>query len=638
MSITITLPDGSQRQYDNPVTGLDVANDIGPGLARNAVAMVLNDQQADLTLTIDANATVQFITRDKEAALEILRHDCAHLMAQAVKELYPETQVTIGPSIENGFYYDFFREESFTPDDLLAIEKRMQELVDRDDEIIREVWERDEAIGFFEAQGETFKAELIRDLPADETISVYKQGEFIDLCRGPHLPSVGKLGKSFKIMKLAGAYWRGDSNKPQLQRVYGTCWRDKKELKKYLNMLEEAEKRDHRKLAKEMDLFHQQEEAVGSMFWHPKGWRVRKTLEDYIRAKMERDGYQEVATPQLMDRQLWEKSGHWDKYSDDMFTICTHDHRDMAIKPMNCPGHVQIFNQGLKSYRDLPLRIGEFTTLFRNEAHGALHGLMRARSFSQDDAHIFCTEDQINSETANFIKLLREVYSDFGFTDISIKFSDRPDNRAGSDETWDRAEGALQAAVESLGLECELNPGEGAFYGPKLEFVLKDAIGRDWQCGTLQVDFVLPERLNAEYVGEDSARHRPVMLHRAVLGSLERFMGILIESTAGHLPLWLTPTPVVIATITDDAREWAEAVAGKLKAAGVHAELDLRNEKIGYKVREHSKAKIPQIWVVGKNEAESQEVAVRTLGSKANVVKGIDEAITDISAACKIPV
>ncbi len=638
MSITITLPDGSQRQYDNPLTGLDVANDIGPGLARNAVAMEMDGKQVDLTLTIDTDTELKFITRDKPEALELLRHDCAHLMAQAVKELYPETQVTIGPAIENGFYYDFYRETSFTPEDLEAIEKRMTELVDRDDAITREVWDRNDAIQFFEGQGEKFKAELIRDLPENEVISVYKQGDFVDLCRGPHLPSVGKLGKAFKVMKLAGAYWRGDANNPQLQRVYGTCWRDKKELKKYLNMLEEAEKRDHRKLAREMGLFHQQEEAVGSMFWHPKGWRMRKTLENYIRAKMERDGYQEVATPQLMDRVLWEKSGHWDKYSDDMFTICTHDHRDMAIKPMNCPGHVQIFNQGLKSYRDLPLRIGEFTTLFRNEAHGALHGLMRARSFSQDDAHIFCTEEQINEETANFIKLLREVYEDFGFTDISIKFSDRPEKRAGSDETWDKAEAALQAAVESLGLECELNPGEGAFYGPKLEFVLKDAIGRDWQCGTLQVDFVLPDRLDAEYVGEDGARHRPVMLHRAVLGSLERFLGILIESTAGHLPLWISPLPVVIATITDDARDWAIDVAARLKAAGVHAELDLRNEKIGYKVREHSKAKVAQIWVVGKNEAEAKQVAVRSLGSKDNDVKDIDAAVSEIAAACKIPV
>lgn len=638
MSITITLPDGSQREYDNPLTGLDVANDIGPGLARNAVAMVLNGQQADLTLTIDTDSEITFITRDKDEALELLRHDCAHLMAQAVKELYPETQVTIGPAIDNGFYYDFYREESFTPEDLETIEKRMMELVDRDDNISREVWDRDEAIRFFEGQGEKFKAELIRDLPEDEVISVYKQGDFIDLCRGPHLPSVGKLGKAFKVMKLAGAYWRGDANNPQLQRIYGTCWRDKKELKKYLNMLAEAEKRDHRKLAKEMGLFHQQEEAVGSMFWHPKGWRLRKTLENYIRAKMERDGYHEVSTPQLMDRVLWEKSGHWDKYSDDMFTICTHDHRDMAIKPMNCPGHVQIFNQGLKSYRDLPLRIGEFTTLFRNEAHGALHGLMRARSFSQDDAHIFCTEDQVNEETANFITLLREVYADFGFTDISIKFSDRPEKRAGSDATWDKAEGSLRAAVESLGLECELNPGEGAFYGPKLEFVLKDAIGRDWQCGTLQVDFVLPDRLDAEYVGEDGSRHRPVMLHRAVLGSLERFLGILLESTAGHLPLWLSPVPVVVATITDDARDWALQVAEKLKAAGVNCELDLRNEKIGYKVREHSNAKIPQIWVVGKNEAEAEQVAVRKLGSKANDVQDFASALAEIAEACRIPV
>lgn len=630
MSIAITLPDGSIRQYDNPLTGLDVASDIGPGLAKNAVAMKLNGTTTDITLTIETDATIEFITRNQDEALEILRHDCAHLMAQAVKELYPNVQVTIGPSIENGFYYDFHREESFTPEDLQTIEDKMMELVKRNDAITREVWEREDAIKFFEAQGESFKAELIRDLPGTEVITLYKQGDFIDLCRGPHLPSVGALGNGFKIMKLAGAYWRGDSTKPQLQRIYGTCWRDKKELKKYLQFLEEAEKRDHRRLAKDMGLFHQQEEAVGSMFWHPKGWRVRRTLENYIRTKMELNGYQEVATPQLMDRKLWEQSGHWEKYGDDMFTICTHDHRDMAIKPMNCPGHVQIFKQGLKSYRDLPLRLGEFTTLFRNEAHGALHGLMRARSFSQDDAHIFCTEDQINVETASFIKMLREVYEDFDFNDISIKFSDRPDNRAGSDEIWDRAENALKQAVDSLGLECELNPGEGAFYGPKLEFVLKDAIGRDWQCGTLQVDFVLPERLDAEYVGEDGARHRPVMLHRAVLGSLERFLGILIESTAGHLPLWLAPVPVVIATITDDAREWAEAVADKLKAAGVYCELDLRNEKIGYKVREHSNAKVQQIWVVGKNEAEAQQVAIRRLGSKANDVVDATTAIEQI--------
>jgi len=637
MSIDITLPDGSVRSYPHALTGLDVANDIGPGLAKASVAMYLNDKLVDLSTNLTEPCNIAFLTRDKEAALELLRHDAAHVMAQAVKELFPETQVTIGPAIENGYYYDFFREESFTQEDLHKIETRMAQIVDQDLPIVREVWDRNEAIAYFKKEGEEFKAELIEDLPEDEVISVYRQGDFLDLCLGPHLPSTGKLGKAFKIMKVAGAYWRGDSTRPQLQRVYGTCWRDPKELKKYLHMLEEAEKRDHRKLGKEMGLFHQQEEAVGSMFWHPKGWRTRKALENYIRSKMERNGYQEIATPQIMDRKLWEQSGHWDKYAEDMFTICTHDHRDMAIKPMNCPGHVQIFKQGLKSYRDLPIRLGEFTTLFRNEAHGALHGLMRARSFSQDDAHIFCTEDQINEETAAFITMLNQVYKDFGYEDIRIKFSTRPDNKAGTEETWDRAEAALQNAVDSLGLTCELNPGEGAFYGPKLEFVLKDAIGRDWQCGTLQVDFVLPERLDAEYVGEDGNRHRPVMLHRAILGSLERFMGILIESTAGHLPMWLSPLPVVIATITDDARDWAIEVSDKLKAAGVYCELDLRNEKIGYKVREHSKAKVQQIWVVGKNEAEAQQVAVRQLGSNGNEVMGINEALDAIVTATRAP-
>ena len=637
MSIEITLPDGSVRAYDHPLTGLDVAKDIGPGLAKASVAMYLNDKLVDLSTTLDQSSNIAFLTRDKPEALELLRHDAAHVMAQAVKELFPETQVTIGPAIENGYYYDFFREESFSQDDLHKIETRMAEIVDQDLPIKREVWDRDEAIAYFKNEGEIFKAELIQDLPQDEVISVYRQGDFLDLCLGPHLPSTGKLGKAFKVMKVAGAYWRGDSEREQLQRIYGTCWRDPKELKKYLNMLEEAEKRDHRKLGKEMGLFHQQEEAVGSMFWHPKGWRTRKALENYIRTKMEDNGYQEIATPQIMDRKLWEQSGHWEKYAEDMFTICTHDHKDMAIKPMNCPGHVQIFKQGLKSYRDLPIRLGEFTTLFRNEAHGALHGLMRARSFSQDDAHIFCTEDQINAETATFIEMLNQVYKDFDYQDIRIKFSTRPDNKAGTEEIWDKAEAALQGAVESLGLECELNPGEGAFYGPKLEFVLKDAIGRDWQCGTLQVDFVLPERLDAEYVGEDGNRHRPVMLHRAILGSLERFLGILIESTAGHLPMWLSPLPVVIATITDEARDWANEVAGILKAAGVHCELDLRNEKIGYKVREHSKAKVAQIWVVGKNEAEARQVAVRRLGSKDNTVLDIDNAVEKIAKATAIP-
>ncbi len=559
-------------------------------------------------------------------------------MAEAVQELFPNTQVTIGPTIENGFYYDFHREEPFTPEDLKAIEKRMQEIVRRNEDIRREVWDRDEAVRFFLDQGEEFKAEIIRDLPADQEVSLYRQGDFIDLCRGPHLPSTSKLGDGFKLMKVAGAYWRGNADNAQLQRVYGTAWRDKKELNVYLKQLEEAEKRDHRKLAREMDLFHIQQEAVGSMFWHAKGWRLRKNLENYIRDKMIKYGYDEVATPQMMDRVLWEKSGHWDKYGDDMFTVCTHDDREMAIKPMNCPGHVQIFNQGIKSYRDLPIRMGEFTALFRNEAHGALHGLMRARSFSQDDGHIFCTEGQINEETAGFIQMLREVYTDFGFESFRIKFSDRPEKRAGSDETWDKAEGALRGAVESLGLECELNPGEGAFYGPKLEFVLRDAIGRDWQCGTLQVDFVLPERLDAEYVAEDGSRQRPVMLHRAVLGSLERFLGILIESTAGHLPLWMAPTPVVVCTITNAVDDYAAEAVALLKAKGVPAELDTRNEKIGFKVREHSKGKTPRIWVVGEKEAEDRKVAIRSLGSKDTEELSLEDAVAQLAEATRAPI
>jgi threonyl-tRNA synthetase len=581
---------------------------------------------------------VEIITREHEDALELIRHDAAHVMAEAVQELFPDTQVTIGPTIENGFYYDFYREAPFTPDDLGAIEKRMQEIVRRNEDIRREVWDRDEAVSFFLKQGEDFKAEIIRDLPADQEVSLYRQGDFIDLCRGPHLPATSKLGDGFKLMKVAGAYWRGNADNAQLQRIYGTAWRDKKELNAYLKQLEEAEKRDHRKLAREMDLFHIQQEAVGSMFWHPKGWRLRKNLENYIRDKMVKYGYEEVATPQLMDRILWEKSGHWDKYGDDMFTVCTHDDREMAIKPMNCPGHVQIFNQGIKSYRDLPIRMGEFTALFRNEAHGALHGLMRARSFSQDDAHIFCTEEQINPETAGFIEMLREVYKDFGFDEFRIKFSDRPEKRAGSDETWDKAEAALRGAVESLGLECELNPGEGAFYGPKLEFVLRDAIGRDWQCGTLQVDFVLPERLDAEYVAEDGSRQRPVMLHRAVLGSLERFLGILIESTAGHLPLWMSPSPVVVATITNAVDDYAAEAVALLKAKGIAAELDTRNEKIGFKVREHSKAKTARIWVVGEKEAEERKVAIRSLGSKDTQELGLEDAVEQLFQETRAPI
>lgn len=638
MSVSYRLPDGATLEFDQPASALEIAGRISKKLAKQALAVKANGHLTDVYLPLTDGTEVEIITRDHEDALELIRHDAAHVMAEAVQELFPETQVTIGPTIENGFYYDFHRETAFTPEDLVAIEKRMQEIVRRNEEIRREVWDRDAAIRFFLDQGEEFKAEIIRDLPEGEEVSLYRQGEFIDLCRGPHLPSTSKLGDGFKLMKVAGAYWRGNADNAQLQRIYGTAWRDKKELNAYLKQLEEAEKRDHRKLAREMDLFHIQQEAVGSMFWHPRGWRLRKNLENYIRAKMEKYDYSEVSTPQMMDRVLWEQSGHWDKYSDDMFTVCTHDHREMAIKPMNCPGHVQIFNQGIKSYRDLPIRMGEFTALFRNEAHGALHGLMRARSFSQDDAHIFCTEGQINEETAAFITMLREVYQDFGFDSFRIKFSDRPDNRAGSDETWDRAEGALREAVESLGLECELNPGEGAFYGPKLEFVLRDAIGRDWQCGTLQVDFVLPERLDAEYVAEDGSRQRPVMLHRAVLGSLERFLGILIESTAGHLPLWMAPVPVVVATITNAVDDYAANVVEQLKARGIPAELDTRNEKIGFKVREHSRAKVPVIWVVGEKEAEQNQVAVRRLGSQATDTLALDEAVEQLHRDTRAPI
>ncbi|HLR16419.1 MAG TPA: threonine--tRNA ligase [Alcanivoracaceae bacterium] len=637
MSIAYRLPDGAEMHFDQKATGLDIAERISKRLARQALAVRVNGELKDIYLPIEPGAEVEIIDRNHEEALELIRHDAAHVMAEAVQELFPETQVTIGPTITNGFYYDFVREEPFTPTDLEAIEKRMHEIVRRNEDIRREVWDRDEAIEFFLKEGEEFKAEIIRDLPEDETISLYRQGDFIDLCLGPHLPSTSKLGDGFKLTRVAGAYWRGDSNNPQLQRIYGTAWRDKKELNAHLKQLEEAAKRDHRKLGREMGLFHQQEEAVGSMFWHTKGWRLRRNLEQYIRRKMELNGYEEVNTPQIMDRTLWERSGHWEQYAENMFTFCTNDDRDMAAKPMNCPGHVQIFNQGLKSYRDLPLRLAEFTMLFRNEAHGALHGLMRARTFGQDDAHIFCTEDQINEETAKFITMLREVYADFGFNELEVKFSDRPENRAGSDETWDKAEGALKEAVASVGLDYTLNPGDGAFYGPKLEFILKDAIGREWQCGTLQVDFVLPERLDAEYVAADGSRQRPVMLHRAVLGSLERFLGIVIESTAGHLPLWLSPQPVAICTITGAVDDYAKKVSEQLTAAGIYHELDLRNEKIGYKVREHSNQKTPLIFVIGEQEAAENKVAVRRLGSRATDVRDVDEVLAELTEATRLP-
>jgi threonyl-tRNA synthetase len=639
-SVTITLPDGKTKSFPGPVTGAEIAQSIGPGLAKAALAVKVDGEAKDLTVPIGRDARVAILTRDSPEALEILRHDAAHVLAEAVKELYPATQVTFGPATESGFYYDFARDEPFTPEDLERIEARMHEIVDRDEKITREEWERDPAVEFFKSIGEKYKAEWIHEIPRDEAISLYRQGGFIDLCTGPHLPSTGRLGHAFKLMKVAGAYWRGDARNQQLQRVYGTAWPDDKALKQYLFQLEEAEKRDHRRLGRELDLFHQQEEAVGSVFWHPKGWTLYRTIETYLRGRLERAGYVEVKTPQLIDRSLWVASGHWEKFRHAMFTVRDEDEgkeRVLAVKPMNCPGHVQIFRQHLHSYRELPLRLAEFGSCHRNEPSGALHGIMRVRAFTQDDAHIFCTESQITEETVAFCDLLRSVYRDFGFPEMTVKFSDRPPVRAGTDEVWDQMEGALKAATEAAGLPFVLNPGEGAFYGPKLEFVLRDAIGRDWQCGTLQVDFVLPERLDASYIGEDGQRHRPVMLHRAILGSMERFIAILIEQYAGRLPLWLAPVQAVVATITSDADAYAERVRQRLAEAGLRAEADTRNEKITYKVREHSLAKVPVMLVVGKREAEQGSVALRRLGGKDQEVLALDEAIARLKSDAAVP-
>jgi threonyl-tRNA synthetase len=624
----ITLPDGSTRSYDLPVTPGDVAADIGPGLAKAALLGIVDGGEWDLSRPIEADASLALITVKDDSALALLRHDCAHVMAEAVLEIYPETQVTIGPSIENGFYYDFHRETPFTDADLEAIEARMHEIVDRDEVITREVWTRDQAVTFYRDNDEPFKVELVEAIPADETVTFYRQGDFIDLCRGPHLPSTGRLGHAFKLMSVAGAYWRGDSDRPMLQRIYGTAWRTEKELGAYLHMLEEAEKRDHRKLGKQLGFFHMQEEATGSVFWHPKGWAMYREIEAYVRRRLDDGGYGEVKTPQLVDRTLWEASGHWDKFRENMFTAQSEDDRTLALKPMNCPCHVQIFRQGIKSYRDLPLRMAEFGSCHRNEPSGALHGIMRVRAFTQDDAHIFCTEDQITSESVRFCELLQTIYADFGFTDVRVKFSDRPEVRAGEDEVWDRAESALTDACDAAKLETTLNPGEGAFYGPKLEFVLRDAIGRDWQCGTLQVDFVLPDRLDAEYVAEDGSRQRPVMLHRAVLGSMERWIGILIEQYAGRMPPWLAPVQVVVASITDSANDYAEKVARTAEAVGLRVERDFRNEKISYKVREHSVMKVPFILAVGGREAEASTVALRRLGSSDQQVLDMKDALS----------
>jgi threonyl-tRNA synthetase len=624
----ITLPDGSVRQFDAPVTGTTVAEAIGPGLARAALAMKVDGKTFDISTPIKDDVEVRFITRRDDESLELIRHDAAHVLAEAVQELFPGTQVTIGPSIENGFYYDFSRNEPFTPEDFPAIEAKMREIVTRGAPFVRQVMDREEAIRFFMDKGEKYKAQLIQDLPTTEEISLYRQGDWVDLCRGPHMRSTADVGMAFKLMKVAGAYWRGDHRNAMLSRIYGTAWRDQKELDAYLHQLEEAERRDHRRIAKEMDLFHLQEEAAGSVFWHPKGWKLYRRSEDYMRRRLDASGYQEVKTPQLVDRVLWERSGHWDKFREHMFIAQVEDeNKTLAVKPMNCPCHILIFQQGMRSYRELPLRLAEFGSCHRYEPSGALHGIMRVRAFTQDDAHIFCTEAQIAPETVRFVDLLSSIYRDFGFESFRVKLADRPTNRVGSDAVWDHAEEALKEACVTAGVEYTLNPGEGAFYGPKLEFVLRDAIGRDWQCGTLQVDFNTPGRLGAEYVGEDGARHVPVMLHRAIMGSFERFLGIVIEHYAGRFPLWLAPVQVVVATIVSDADEYAREVTEALAKAGLTAHADLTNQKINAKVRDHSLAHVPVLAVVGRKEAENGTVALRRLGSSAQEVLPLAEAV-----------
>ena len=635
--IVVTLPDGARREFPGPVTGAEIAAAIGPGLAKAAIAVQVGGKLRDLATMIDHDAALAIITRDTPEGLEILRHDAAHVMAEAVKELYPETQVTFGPSTDTGFYYDFARAEPFTPEDLEKIEARMREIVRRDEKITREVWDRDAAVAFFAGVGERYKAEYIGEIPGGEEISLYRQGGFVDLCAGPHLPSTGHLGQAFKLMNVAGAYWRGDSKNAQLQRIYGTAWANQRELDQYLFRIEEAERRDHRRLGRELDLFHLGEEAVGSVFWHPKGWTLFRVIETYLRSRLEAAGYLEVKGPQLLDRSLWEKTGHWENFRENMFIAESRDERVLAVKPMNCPGHVLIFRDRLRSYRDLPMRLAEFGSCARNEPSGALHGIMRVRAFTQDDAHIFCTEDQITAESVAFCRLLLSVYKDFGFEDVAIKFADRPTPRTGSDAIWDRAEESLKDAVAAAGLAYTLAPGEGAFYGPKLEFHLRDALGRDWQCGTLQLDFNMPERLGASYVGEDGGRHVPVMLHRAIFGSMERFIGILIEHYAGRFPLWLAPVQIVVASITSAAADYAAEVASACAAAGLRALSDIGNEKIAYKVREHSLAKVPVMLVVGRREAANRSVALRRLGGNDQEALALDEAVARLSQEAAIP-
>ena len=638
--ISVSFPDGASRQFDAGVSGGDIAKSISPSLAKRTVALVIDGVVCDLSSSLERDAKIEFITREDPRALELIRHDAAHVLAEAVQELYPDTQVTIGPVIENGFYYDFHRAEPFTPEDLPIIEKKMREIILRDAKITREIWSRDDAKAWFIAKGETFKGELIDSIKSDEPLSIYKQGQWLDLCRGPHLPSVGKVGSAIKLMKVAGAYWRGDSTKPMLSRIYGTAWATQEELDAYLHRLEEAERRDHRRLGREMDLFHFQEEGPGAIFWHPKGWTLFQTLVSYMRRRQKVSGYTEVNTPQVLDRALWETSGHWQTYRENMFVTKTEDERIFALKPMNCPGHVQIFKNGLKSYRDLPVKIAEFGVVHRYEPSGALHGMMRVRAFTQDDAHIFCSEDQIMEEALKINDLILTIYRDFGFDDVVVKLSTRPEKRVGSDEAWDKAELALGRVLEELarrGLKTSIQQGEGAFYGPKLEYTLRDAIGREWQCGTTQVDFNLPSRFGATYIGPDSDKKTPVMIHRAMFGSLERFTGILIEHYAGHLPLWLSPLQIVVCTITQEADEYAYEIATAARKLGLNVDIDTRNEKITYKVREHSLAKAPVLLVAGKKEAADRTISMRRLGSQQQTQLDLDVALAQLALEATPP-
>ena len=636
-AISLKYPDGASREFEAGVTGLDVANSISKSLGKKAVAIQLDGELADLADPINADASINIVTRTDDAALELIRHDCAHVLAEAVQELFPGTQVTIGPVIENGFFYDFAKDEPFHPDDLPKIEERMRDIIRRNAPFTKEVWSREKAKAHFAEVGEHYKVELVDAIPEGEDLKMYKQGEWLDLCRGPHMASTGQIGNSFKLMKMAGAYWRGDSNNQMLQRIYGTAWASDKDLKAYLTQLEEAEKRDHRKLGREMDLFHFQEEGPGVVFWHPKGWELFQRLTNYMRRRQNDAGYKEVNAPQILDKSLWETSGHWEWYQENMFTTVTEDDRQFSIKPMNCPGHVQIFKHGLRSYRELPYRISEFGCVHRYEPSGALHGLMRVRGFTQDDAHVFCTEEQLEDECMAINELILSVYRDFGFEEFVVKLSTRPEKRVGTDEQWDRAEKVMHEVLEKIADQSDgkittgINPGEGAFYGPKFEYVLRDAIGREWQCGTNQVDFNLPERFDAFYIDAESEKRRPVMLHRAILGSMERFLGVLIESYAGHFPLWMAPIQVVICTIVSEADEYATEVKRRLEAVGLTAELDLRNEKINYKVREHSLSKVPVLFAIGRREAEEGTVSIRRFGSQKQTVVSLDEAVAQLS-------